>query len=102
MRFSEVGIAGGGFSVRQDPLQGRTAHTKCGLYLLATSLAAAVLDGHFEQPASGLEGVEMVDQLTQPARAPAVGSKGQPRQVPQIRFVELFWERAAQFEGALG
>jgi len=22
-----------GFSVRQDPLYGRTAHTKCGLYL---------------------------------------------------------------------
>jgi len=31
------------FSVRQDPLQGRTAHTKCGLYLLASSLAAALL-----------------------------------------------------------
>ncbi len=25
------------------------------------------------------EGVEMVDQLTQPARAPAVGGEGQPR-----------------------
>jgi hypothetical protein len=32
-----------GFSVRQDPLQGRTAHTKCGLYLLGSSLAAALL-----------------------------------------------------------
>jgi hypothetical protein len=32
-----------GFSVRQDPLQGRTAHTKCGLYLLGPSLAAALL-----------------------------------------------------------
>ncbi len=31
-----------GFSVRQDPLQGRTAHTNCGLYLLASSLAAAL------------------------------------------------------------
>src|SRR5678815_212548 len=31
-----------GFSVRQDPLQGRTAHTKCGLYLLGPSLAAAL------------------------------------------------------------
>jgi hypothetical protein len=27
-------------------------HTKCGWYLLASSLAAAALDGHFEHPAS--------------------------------------------------
>src|SRR6185503_11114778 len=40
-----------GFSVRQDVLRGRTAHTKCGTYLLASSLAAAALDGHFEHPA---------------------------------------------------
>jgi hypothetical protein len=39
-----------GFSVRQDLLYGRTAHTKCGLYLLASSLAAALLDGLFEHP----------------------------------------------------
>src|SRR4249920_3579970 len=32
-----------GFSVRQDPSNGRTAHTKCGMYLLASSLAAALL-----------------------------------------------------------
>ena len=32
-----------GFSVRQDLLYGRTAHTKCGLYLLASSLVAALL-----------------------------------------------------------
>jgi hypothetical protein len=31
-----------GFSVLQDPLYGRTAHTKCGVYLLASSLAAAL------------------------------------------------------------
>ena len=31
-----------GFSVRQEPLQGRTAHTECGMYLLASSLAAAL------------------------------------------------------------
>ena len=31
---------------------GQTAHTKCGTYLLASSLAAALLDGHFEHPAS--------------------------------------------------
>ena len=57
---------GRGFSVRQDPLYGRTAHTKCGLYLLGPSLAAAMLgtrrvlarqgwvgekDGLFEHPA---------------------------------------------------
>ena len=46
----EVRNAVGGFSVRQDPLQGRTAHTKCGTYLLASSLAAALLDGLFEHP----------------------------------------------------
>ena len=40
--FWEVGNVGG-FSVRQDPLQGRTARTKCGMYLLASSLAAALL-----------------------------------------------------------
>lgn len=48
----------------------------------------------------GLEGVEMVDQLTQPARATAVGGKGQSRQVLQVRLVEFFGERPAQFEGA--
>src|SRR6266850_7540638 len=31
-----------GFSVRQDSFKGRTAHTKCGTYLLASSLAAAL------------------------------------------------------------
>ena len=31
------------FSVRQDQLKGRTAHTKCGMYLLGSSLAAALL-----------------------------------------------------------
>src|SRR5207344_3445476 len=31
-----------GFSVRQDPVQGRTAHTKCGLSLFGSSLAAAL------------------------------------------------------------
>jgi len=40
-----------GFSVRQDPFTRRTAHTKCGLYLLGPSLAAALLDGLFEHPA---------------------------------------------------
>ena len=40
-----------GFSVRQDSFKGRTAHTKCGTYLLASSLAAALLDGLFEHPA---------------------------------------------------
>jgi hypothetical protein len=29
----------------------RTAHTKCGMYLLASSLAAALLNGLFEHPA---------------------------------------------------
>ena len=47
------------------------------------------------------ECVEMVDQLTQPARAPAVGGKGQPGQAPKIGFVEFFGERSSQFEGAV-
>jgi hypothetical protein len=38
-------------SVRQESFEGRTAHTKCGMYLLASSLAAALLNGLFEQPA---------------------------------------------------
>jgi hypothetical protein len=29
-------------------------HTKCGWYLLASSLAAALLNGHFKHPASSL------------------------------------------------
>ena len=41
-----------GFSVRQDSFDGRTAHTKCGTYLLASSLAAALLDSLFEHPES--------------------------------------------------
>ena len=49
-----------------------------------------------------LDGVEMVDQLTQSTCAPAVRGKGQPRQVLQVRFIELFGKRPAQFEGALG
>jgi hypothetical protein len=39
-----------GFSVRQDPFSGRTAHTKCCAYLLASSLATALLDSLFEHP----------------------------------------------------
>jgi len=39
-----------GVSVRQDLLQGRTTHTKCGLYLLRSSLVAASLNGLFEHP----------------------------------------------------
>ena len=39
------------FSVRQDPWYGRTAHTKCGVYLLRSPLAAALPDSLFEHPA---------------------------------------------------
>ncbi len=39
-----------GFFVRQDSFKGRTAHTKCGTYLLASSLVAALLDDLFEHP----------------------------------------------------
>jgi len=45
-----------GFSVRQDPLKGRTAHTKCGLYLLASSLAAALLGARRVLARRGLVG----------------------------------------------
>jgi hypothetical protein len=38
---SDIGSTVGGFSVRQDPFYGRTAHTKCGMYLLGLSLTAA-------------------------------------------------------------
>ncbi|RPH81282.1 MAG: hypothetical protein EHM80_02850 [Nitrospiraceae bacterium] len=40
-----------GFSARYNPLYGRTAHTKCGRYLLGPTLAAALLDSLFEHPA---------------------------------------------------
>jgi len=57
-----------GFSVRQDSFDGRTAHTKCGTYFLASSVAAALrgtrrvsarqgrageTSGLFEHPARG-------------------------------------------------
>lgn len=42
-----------GFSVRQESFNGRTVHTKCGTYLLASSFAAALPDGLFEHPALG-------------------------------------------------
>jgi len=41
----------GGFSVRRDLFKGRTAYTKCGTYLLASSLDKALPDGLFEHPA---------------------------------------------------
>jgi hypothetical protein len=34
---------------------GVNGHTKCGLYLLASSLAAALLDGLFQHPATILK-----------------------------------------------
>ena len=63
-------------SVHQDPFKGRTAHTKCGTYLLASSLAAALLaerrvsarrgwagekSGLFEHPASHSDAITMND-----------------------------------------
>jgi hypothetical protein len=66
MRFSEIGSSKGVFPFAKIHLQGRMAHTKCGLYLLASSLAAALYgkrrvsarqgwagekSGLFEQPA---------------------------------------------------
>ena len=66
MEISEIGGLKG-LSVRQELCEGRTGLTKCGLYLLASSLAAALLaerrvlarrgwagetSGLFEHPAS--------------------------------------------------
>ena len=45
-----------GLSVRLDPLEGRTAHTKCGLYLLVSSLAAALLGTRRVLARQGWEG----------------------------------------------
>ncbi len=42
-----------GFSVCQELLRRANGYTKCGPYLLASSLAAAALDGHFEDPVYG-------------------------------------------------
>jgi hypothetical protein len=39
-----------GFSVCQELLRRANGYTKCGPYLLASSLAAALLDGLFEHP----------------------------------------------------
>ena len=39
-----------GFSVCQELLGRANGYTKCGPYLLAASLAAALLDGLFEHP----------------------------------------------------
>ncbi len=41
--LSEVGNTEGDFPFAKTHYTGRTAHTKCGLYLLASSLAAALL-----------------------------------------------------------
>jgi hypothetical protein len=48
---SEIGSTRGAFPFAKIHLQGRTAHTKCGPYLLASSLVAALLDRLFEHPA---------------------------------------------------
>lgn len=51
---------------------------------------------------AGLEFIEVIDQLPQPACALAVGGKDQTRQVSEIRFVEFFRKGRAQLERALG
>ena len=51
VRFSEVGSSRGDFPFAKIHLQGQMAHTKCGLYFLASPLAAALLNGLFEHPA---------------------------------------------------
>jgi hypothetical protein len=47
---SEIGKTRGAFSVCQELLRRANGYTKCGPYLLASSLAAALLDGLFEHP----------------------------------------------------
>ena len=49
--LSDIGVNEGAFPFAKTHFNGRTAHTKCGLYLLSSSLAAALLNGLFEHPA---------------------------------------------------
>ena len=53
-KLLEIGNTGGAYPFAKNYSQGRTAHTKCGTYLLAFSLAAALLDSLFEHPAAML------------------------------------------------
>ena len=46
----------GVFSVRQEPLRGRTAHTNCGMYLLASLLATALPGARRASPRQGWVG----------------------------------------------
>ena len=48
--FSEVGSIVGDFPFAKIHVDDRTAYMKCGLSLLAASLAEALLDGLFEHP----------------------------------------------------
>ena len=49
--FSEMGNTRGAFPFAKTRCKGERPHTMCGTYLLAPSLAAALLDGLFEHPA---------------------------------------------------
>ena len=49
--LSDIGITGGDFPFAKINSKGERPTRKCGLYLLASSLAAALLDGLFEHPA---------------------------------------------------
>ena len=51
---------------------------------------------------AGLEFIEVIDQLPQPACALAVGGKDQTRQVSETRFGEFFRKGRAQLSGPLG
>ena len=54
LSFSEVGNTKEAFPFAKTCCKGERPHTMCGTYLLASSLAAAALNGHFEHPASRL------------------------------------------------
>ena len=54
LSFSEVRNTRGDFPFAKTCCKGERPHTMCGTYLLASSLAAAALNGHFEHPANRL------------------------------------------------
>jgi len=83
--FSDIGRTGGGFSVHQDPLQGRTVHTKCGLYLLGPSLAAALPAERRVLARRGWVG-EMSELFEHPVNVSPVEPETQPVEVSKSKI----------------
>src|SRR4029077_20079758 len=81
------------FSVRQDPLCGRAAHTECGLYLLRASLAAALLGARRVSARRGWAG-EMSGLFEHPAAivSSAHSVRSQRCIVRKPRFSAACWQ----------